>query len=100
MAARPWPAGSEIKLLAVTEWRLLPQPGSWLVPDSHYVILLHEMQETARIASEQAETQLRAAHPVLTVTSEIINGNAKETIVAICPPDEPAAGVFFFGEEP
>lgn len=81
VAARPWPAGSEIKLLAVTELHLLPQPGSWFVPDTHYVKLLHEMQTQARTAVEEAEAQLRAAHPTLTITVEIINGYAKQALV-------------------
>jgi nucleotide-binding universal stress UspA family protein len=81
VAARPWPEGSEIKLLAVTELHLAPQPGSWFVPDSHYLKLLDEMQTQARAALEQAEAKLRAAHPALTITAEIVNGIAKEMIV-------------------
>jgi nucleotide-binding universal stress UspA family protein len=79
IAARPWPAGSEVKVLAVVEMRLTPKPGNWLVPDSHYLKLLHELQERARLAVEQAETVLKTTP--LQVSSEIAIGNAKTNIL-------------------
>lgn len=79
IAARPWPAGSEVKVLSVVEMHLAPKPGSWLVPDSHYLNLLHELQERARVAVEQAETVLKATP--LQVSSEIVIGNSKSSIL-------------------
>ncbi len=79
VAARPWPQGSEVKVLSVVELHLAPTPGSWLVPDSHYLKLLHESQERARVAVERAETSLKAT--ALQVSSDIIIGNAKTTIL-------------------
>ncbi|MBI1763471.1 MAG: universal stress protein [Acidobacteria bacterium] len=79
IAARPWPAGSAVKILAVVEMHLTPTPGSWLVPDSHYLKLLHELQERARVAIEQAEAVLQATP--LQVSSDIVIGNAKSTIL-------------------
>jgi nucleotide-binding universal stress UspA family protein len=79
IAKRPWPAGSEVKVLSVVELHLTPKPGSWLVPDSHYLKLLHELQERARIAVEQAEAVLKAT--ALQVSSDIVIGNAKSTIL-------------------
>src|SRR5262245_59320863 len=81
IAARPWPAGSEAKVISVVEIHLAPAPGSWLVPDSHYLKLLHDLQEHARDAVEQAETQLKKANPALAVSSEIIVGHTRETIL-------------------
>ena len=85
VAARPWPPGSEVKILSVVELRLAPVPGSWLVPDHHYLKLLHELQEHARLAVEKADAVLNAAQPQhpepLRVSSEIVIGNTKETIL-------------------
>ncbi len=37
IAARPWLAGSEIKIIAVIERALTPPPGIWAFPDSYAV---------------------------------------------------------------
>lgn len=79
IAARPWPEGSEVKVISAVEVHLAPTPGSWLVPDSHYLSLLHEAQERARVAVECAESVLKTTS--LQVSSEIIVGNAKATIL-------------------
>jgi nucleotide-binding universal stress UspA family protein len=81
IAARPWPAGSEVKIISVVEIHLAPAPGSWFVPDSHYLKLLHDLQEHARAAIEKAEAELKEKNPALLVTAEIIIGNTRETIL-------------------
>jgi nucleotide-binding universal stress UspA family protein len=81
IAARPWPAGSEVKIISVVEIHLAPAPGSWFVPDNHYLKLLHELQDHARDAIEKAETWLKESNPALALTSEIIIGNTRETIL-------------------
>jgi nucleotide-binding universal stress UspA family protein len=85
IAARPWPDGSAVKVLAVVEMHIASQPGIWLVPDDHYLKVLHELQDRARSAIEQAETilnQSNTTRPVpVQVSSEIVIGNAKETIL-------------------
>lgn len=79
IAARPWPESTEVKVISAVEVHLAPAPGSWLVPDSHYLSLLHEAQERARVAVERAESVLKTT--LLQVSSEIIVGNAKATIL-------------------
>lgn len=85
LAAQPWPAGSAVKILSVVEMHIATQPGIWLVPDDHYLKVLHELQERARVAVEQAETTLNESNAEraepLQVTAEIVIGNAKETIL-------------------
>lgn len=85
VARRPWPPDSEVKILAVVEMHIAAQPGIWLVPDDHYLKILHELQERARLAVEKAESVLTEGNtqrpePVR-ISSEIIVGNAKETIL-------------------
>lgn len=85
IAARPWPEGSAVKVLAAVEMHIASQPGIWLVPDDHYLQVLHELQERARTAIEKAEVVLAQSNAQratpLQVSSEIIVGNAKETIL-------------------
>ncbi|MBI3759993.1 MAG: universal stress protein [Deltaproteobacteria bacterium] len=81
VATRPWPAGSEAKLISVVEIHIAPAPGSWFVPDSHYLKLLHDLQEHAREAIEKAETQFKGAQTSLALTSEVIVGNTRDTIL-------------------
>jgi nucleotide-binding universal stress UspA family protein len=86
VAARPWPAESEVKLIAIVELRLVAVPAIWVVPDSHYLKLLHELQEQARVALERAEARLLASNAErvapLRISSEILNGNAKVLILS------------------
>jgi len=81
IAVRPWPAGSAVKIISVADVHLAPAPGNWFVPDSHYLKLLHDLQEHARDAIEQAEAEIKEKNPALTLSSEIIVGNTRETIL-------------------
>ncbi len=85
VAERPWPAGSEVKIISVVEAHLPPAPVDALVPDSYYLKRLAEQQTAARDAIAAAETQLRATNGDRTdpieIVSEIINGSARESIV-------------------
>ncbi len=81
VAARPWPKGSEVKLVAVVELHLVTIPAIWAVPDNHYVSLLHELQEKAREALDRNKAWLASTQSDLAVTTEILNGNIKETLV-------------------
>ena len=85
IANRPWPDGTAVKVLAVVEMHIASQPGIWLVPDDHYLQVLHELQERARTAVEKAESVLAQSNAPratpLQVSSEIVVGNAKETIL-------------------
>ncbi len=81
VAARPWPTGSEVKLVAVVELHLVTIPAIWAVPDDHYVSLLHELQEKAREALDRNKAWLASTQPDLAVMTEILNGNIKETLV-------------------
>lgn len=81
IAARPWPAGSEVRLVAVVELHLVTIPAIWAVPDEHYVNLLHELQGKARDALDRNQAWFASTCPDLLVTTEIINGNAKATLV-------------------
>ena len=81
VAARPWPTGSEIRLIAVVELHIASVPVIWAVPDNHYLSLLHELQEKAHEALTRAAAWFASTQPDLLVTTETLNGNIKELLV-------------------
>jgi nucleotide-binding universal stress UspA family protein len=81
VVARPWPSGSEVKIISVVELLTTVTPENFWVPDNYYLQLEQSLQEQARMAIERAETRFREAKSELAVSTEIINGVAKEVIV-------------------
>ena len=79
--ARPWPDGSKVKILSVVELLTTVTPENFWVPSSYYLKLEQSLQEQANTAIERAEAQFQVAHSPLTITTEILNGVAKEQIV-------------------
>lgn len=78
---RPWPAGSQVKILSVVELLTTVTPENFWVPESYYLKLEQSLQAQAQNAIERAEAAFRSANSPLTVTSEILNGLAKDVIV-------------------
>jgi nucleotide-binding universal stress UspA family protein len=81
VARRPWPAGSAVKVLSVVELPLVPTTETWALPDSYYAQLEQAGREQARAALDRAVEQLRAGQG-LEITTEIIEGQAKEIILS------------------
>lgn len=79
--ARPWPRGSEVKIISVVELLTTVTPENFWVPDNYYLHLEQSLQEQARAAIERAEARFKEAQSELAVSTEIINGVAKEVIV-------------------
>ncbi len=82
VAARPWPTGSEIKILAVAELHIMPTPEFGMLPPSYY-------DSAAEAAHTLAQAAIKAAWEViqqrmttgLTVTTDIKTGFAKAAIL-------------------
>ena len=79
--ARPWPLGSQVKLLSVVELLTTVTPENFWVPNRYYLSLEQSLQAQARAAIERAAAQFYTAQSLLEVNTEIINGVAKEVIV-------------------
>lgn len=84
--ARPWPADSAVKRLAVVELLTTVTPENFWVPSSYYLRLEQALQTQARNAIERAQAQFHAAQNQLTVTTETLHGVAKEVIVEEAEP--------------
>jgi nucleotide-binding universal stress UspA family protein len=79
VASRPWPAGTEVKLLHVAERPLIPVTEPWALPDNYFEEMDRAAQEHARATIEKAKSRMAAAD--VKVTTEIVEGYPKHAIV-------------------
>jgi nucleotide-binding universal stress UspA family protein len=61
VARRPWPAGSEIKVLTAFELPLPPTPEAWAIPPTYFEELDRAASEHARSVVERAITSLKSS---------------------------------------
>jgi len=82
VAERPWPQGSEVKIISAMEVPFAPTTEAWVLPNSYY-------SELDRVAREQAEAAVKDAveriesgkASGLEIITKIISGSAREAIL-------------------
>jgi nucleotide-binding universal stress UspA family protein len=82
IAERPWPEGSEVKIVSVMEILYVPTTETVVLPDIYY-------KELERVAKEQAEAAVKyAAEHIrsgkasgLEIATKITSGSAREVIL-------------------
>ena len=82
VAERPWPEGSEVKIISAMEIPYAPTTETWVFPDSYY-------SELDRVAREQSEAAIKDAveriesrkASRLEIITKIISGSAREVIL-------------------
>ena len=82
VAHRPWPPGSELKIISVVEPMVTMMTETWVLPDNYW-------DDAERAAAAQAQATLdaavnrlkEAATPTLKLTTEIHKGYAKRVIL-------------------
>lgn len=79
--SRPWPQGSQIKIISIVELLTTVTAENFWVPANYYLQLEQSLQAQARNAIERAETRLREVDSPLAISTEIINGIPKDVIV-------------------
>jgi nucleotide-binding universal stress UspA family protein len=79
VADRPWPAGSELRILSVLHLPFTPSPETWGLPDSYYSELERRGYAQANAALNQAMSRLQGTP--LAVTHDAIPGHAEEKIL-------------------
>lgn len=80
VAGRPWPSGSEVRVLSVVEAVFLPTPETWMLPPTYYDDIEKLGQERARKAVDLALSRL-SINRELKASSEILTGVAKQAIL-------------------
>lgn len=82
LAARPFPPGSEVRILSVIELPYLPTPETWALPESYFTEMEKAASDQAQAAINQARERLLATHGTeLILSTSIINGHPKEAIL-------------------
>ncbi|HKQ77070.1 MAG TPA: universal stress protein [Blastocatellia bacterium] len=84
VAGRPWPEGSEVKVLSATELPYMPTTETWVFPDSYFKDLEAAGKEQAETAVSQAVERLKSVgNGNLKVSAEITTGSAKDVILDV-----------------
>lgn len=83
VARRPWPTGSEVKVISVVEPVMPPTPEAWGMSMGDYLAEQAEWRRSqARQALDSAARTLAASEDeTLKVTTEIRDGSPKQVIV-------------------
>jgi len=82
VARRPWPEGSEIKIISVFEPPVMPAPEIWALSDHYFQELERAGQEQARAIVERAVKHFGADRvKALNITTDVIKGYPKDVII-------------------
>lgn len=82
VAERPWPKGSEVKILSAMELPYMPTTETWVLPDSYFNELEVAAKGQAEAAVNQAVERIESAgSSELEITTEITSGPAKDVIL-------------------
>jgi nucleotide-binding universal stress UspA family protein len=82
VASRPWPAGSEARVVSVVEPPLIPAVDSLTLPEAYYDELEKAGEEQAQAALDRAIGCLQSDQKDrLILTSEIVKGYPKHAIL-------------------
>ena len=82
VSRRPWPAGSVVKILSVSEPPFAPTPETWSLPESYYSQIEAAAKERANAAVGAALERLRPGDAArLEITTEIKDGLTKDVII-------------------
>ena len=79
---RPWPAGSQVKILSVIEPPFMPTTETWALPETYFAQLEKAGQDQARDAISKAVQKFHARHEApLEILTEAVSGYAKDVIL-------------------
>ena len=82
VAERPWPIGTEIRIISAYEVPVAPLSEGWALPPDFYRYMEGAVQEEARALVNRAAFLLTSKHgDSASVTTEIIAGPAKHVII-------------------
>lgn len=83
VAKRPWPAGSEVRIICVFEPVVIPTPETWTLPDDYSPQIEAAWREQAQSVVNQAVAQFQSGKgEPLQVTADVIKGYPKDVIIA------------------
>jgi nucleotide-binding universal stress UspA family protein len=82
VARRPWPAGSQLRIISAIELPLTLMTKGWVPPEDYVALLEKAAQEQAGEIIKRAEERVRAGTGAsLQISTEIIRGPARDVIL-------------------
>jgi nucleotide-binding universal stress UspA family protein len=82
VAKRPWPEGSEVKIISAIESPYVPTTETWVLPEGYFNELEDATRAQAETAVDQAAKRIESANTSkLEITTEIVDGPAKNAIL-------------------
>jgi nucleotide-binding universal stress UspA family protein len=81
IASRPWPEGTEVDVLSVSEQPVYPMGEAAALPSSYYEEMEKIAQEQARAAVDKGVERLRSGARSLRVTDSVVAGHPVQEIV-------------------
>jgi nucleotide-binding universal stress UspA family protein len=81
VASRPWPDGSEVDVLSVSEPPAIPLGEAAALPSRYYEEMEKIVQEQSSAIVDRAVTRLRSGASSLRVTKDIVAGHPVKEIV-------------------
>jgi len=82
VAERPWPEGSEVKIISAMEIPYPPTTETWVMPDSYYSELDRVAREQSEAAVKDAVERIESGNASgLEIITKIISGSAREAIL-------------------
>ena len=82
VAERPWPEGSEVKIVSAMEIPYAPTTETWILPNGYYTELEKVAKEQAEAAVKDAVERIESGKGSgLEISAKIISGSAREVIL-------------------
>jgi nucleotide-binding universal stress UspA family protein len=85
VATRPWPAGTEVRIVSVLHLPFTPSPETWSLPDSFYYELEKQGRETLNAAILRGKDRLQQSQSEretpLEISSVLLLGHAEEELI-------------------
>lgn len=82
VANRPWPEGSEIRVMSVIEPPLLPSTDTWAMPEGFYEDMASAAENDAKSALNKAAEMLKAGETRgFAVTTTLVKGHPRQAIL-------------------
>ena len=82
VAQRPWPPGTEVKLITAADIPAMIGVEPWPASPLYFEQLDNAIRDASNAIMERAESRLRSASEILLqITSEVIQGSPREIIV-------------------
>jgi nucleotide-binding universal stress UspA family protein len=82
VASRPWPEGSEVRVVAVAEVPVAVAPESWILPEGYYEEIERATTQQAERAVEASAKTVADAHgDAVAVSTVVLHGTPKHAII-------------------